>query len=96
MMNNQICQFTAIQIIHDGNVDANFAQISIQLAQLSKVKQSCQHVVLLLENTFCFVARKAYLIIAEVLGDGLIQSGQKEKLIQLVYSPQGKLIEHYK
>jgi len=74
MMNNQGCQLTAIQIISDDNVDANFAQIQTQLAQLPVLEKKHQHVVLLPENALCFADRKAYLAIAEKLGDGPIQS----------------------
>ena len=73
-MNNQQCKLTAIQIISDDNVDANFAQIQTQLAQLPKFKEGCHHLVLLPENALCFADRKAYLAVAEVLGDGPIQS----------------------
>jgi len=74
MMMNKACKLTAIQIVSNDCVEDNFEQINRQLEQLPKLENDCHHLVLLPENALCFADRKAYLEMAEVLGNGPIQS----------------------
>ena len=76
------CQLVAIQVVSNDCIEDNFQQIIEQLQALPESEKVVNRLVLLPENALCFSSRKHYLSVAEVLGDGPIQSRLSELAIQ--------------